>query len=75
MHKKGLENLGKFQNLRKDIKLEVKKALDRLYEMTMTVPVARNLEAEINGMNVRSKRDSMTQTESLKEREEHRRND
>lgn len=67
MHKKGLENLGKFQNLRKDVKLEVKKALDRLYELTMTVSVARNLEVELNGDKGRSKRENTTQTESMKD--------
>lgn len=47
VHKKGLENLNRSLNLRKDVKQEVKKALDRLYELTKMAPATRKLNEEL----------------------------
>lgn len=47
VYRKGVENLNKFLNLRKDVKAEVKKALDRLYELAKMAPVVRSLQKEL----------------------------
>ncbi|XP_073963662.1 uncharacterized protein [Choristoneura fumiferana] len=66
IYRKGLENLARFQNLRKDVRLEIKKALDRLYELTKTepAPVVRNLEMELARESGKRKVDSTTQTDA-----------
>lgn len=75
IHRKGLENLSRSQNLRKDVKMQIKVALDRLYELAIAVPVApvaRKLEDELERESRGEKREKTTQTNlsgSVKEKE------
>lgn len=75
IHRKGLENLNRFQKLRKDIKMQLREALDRLYELAVAAPVApvaRKLDDELERES--RKVEKMTQTNTsgiVREKEGH----